>query len=287
MNLTDLGLCMGMVTKSFIVGLPASGKTTFLGALAYTLVNSNAVSTQYQMYNIEDMSYLNSIAGIWSSCDVVERTNLGQYEKNVLFLKDKLENEIELIIPDLSGEDFEDVVKNRTMTDAMYKDIQESSNIFLFINPDMISKQTLIKDISPEHRQETEELESDSDEESNKNDQYEIHEQAQYVMLLQDIGRIRKDCTRMKVIVSAWDAYDCKATPQDLLEEKMPLLWQYLITNEKLFECEYWGISAQGGDLNDPAKKDELLDCDDPIDRIIIVNSEGKRMSNDLTMLLK
>ena len=65
----------------------------------------------------------------------------------------------------------------------------------------------------------------------------------------------------------------------------MPLVWQYLHTNEEQFYCEYWGISAQGGNLDIEKEKQKLLEYENNIERIIVVNHRGEK-SNDITSIL-
>ena len=268
------------MTKCYIVGLPESGKTTFLGALTYTVLNSLPGINTFEQDRIEDMDYLSDLANTWAQCEKMKRTNVGQYESCTLFLKDVEGNRMELKLPDQSGEEFEKLIKQRIMSEVMYNDILNCDNIFLFINPHVISKDVMIKDIDPKFR--------DKDNKESKIQDKRVHEQVQYVMLLQDIKIVRKKTTRIKVVISAWDEYAGSGTPRDLLKDKLPMVWQYLTSNEGSFDCEFWGISAQGGDVTIQQEKEKLLDYENAIDRIIVVNEDkGERISHDLTVLLK
>lgn len=278
MNLTDMEKKGSMTTKSYIVGLPESGKTTFLGALTYTVINSMPGTSIFEMYKVEDIAYLSGLSNTWSKCEKMDRTNIGQYESCTLFLKDAEGNKIELKLPDQSGEEFKNVIQHRTMSEVMYNDIFECDNIFLFINPNVISKDVMINEIEPKFREEVQEKAASQE----KN----IHEQVQYVMLLQDINSVRKKITKLKVIISAWDIYK-NTCPKELLKEKLPLVWQYLVSNNEKFDCEFWGISAQGGDLTISEVKERLLDYENAIERIIVVDENNEWNSHDLTALLK
>lgn len=269
-----------MNTKSYILGLPESGKTTFLGALAFTIENAESGTMMYEIDEIGDFRYLYDLANVWSSCEKMARTNFGQYENITLFLKDQQYNKIQLVLPDQSGEEFKRVIENRMMTEVMQKDILESDNIFVFVNPHNMSQDVMLDDIPDELRQKFGNVRNDLE-------NIIMHEQVQYVMLLQDIGRIRKKRTKLKIVISAWDAYNTDKKPQELLKIKMPLLWQYLMTNKHLFECEYWGISAQGGNLDVQDEKDRLLDYENPIERITVVGQRKLENIHDLTTLLK
>ena len=57
-----------MVTKSYIIGLPASGKTTFLGALGYSLLSNTVEENVYEIDSIDNLDYIKSLANTWSQC---------------------------------------------------------------------------------------------------------------------------------------------------------------------------------------------------------------------------
>ena len=253
-----------MVTKSYIIGLPASGKTTFLGALGYSLLNNTVEVNVYEIDSIDNLDYIKSLAS---------------YVNTKLQLKDKDNNKLELYIPDQSGEEFEYIVKNRSMNNTMYNEIVSCDNIFLFVNPSKISNDLFIKDLAPEYRNVSREKVSALDKSI-------MHEQTQYVSILQDIYALRKSRTKIKIVISAWDEYQTEMAPNELLKNRLPLLWQYLTANGEIYECEYWGISAQGGDLTNPEEKEKLQGMSNAIERIIVVN-DNKQVTHDLSILLK
>ena len=83
--------------------------------------------------------------------------------------------------------------------------------------------------------------------------------QAELCDLLEQIVKIRDgDDLSIAVVITAWDTISDRALePQDWLEWKLPLLWQWLRASEAL-RFETFGVSAQGGDLSDPQKRQEL-----------------------------
>jgi GTPase SAR1 family protein len=268
-----------MVTKSYIIGLPASGKTTFLGALGYSLLNNTIEENVFEIDLIDNLDYIKSLANTWSQCEEMDRTKRNSYVITKLQLQDKDNNKLELYIPDQSGEEFEYIVKNRSMNNTMYKEIEACDNIFLFVNPSKISNDLFIKDLAPEYR-------NVSQEKVDALDKTIMHEQTQYVSILQDVYVLRKRKTEIKIVISAWDEYQTEMSPSELLKIRLPLLWQYLTANREAFECEYWGISAQGGDLTNPEEKEKLQSISDAIERIIVVN-DNKQVTHDLSILLK
>lgn len=268
-----------MVTKSYIIGLPASGKTTFLGALGYSLLNNTVEENVYEIDSIDNLDYIKSLANTWSQCKEMDRTKRNSYVNTKLQLQDKDKNKLELYIPDQSGEEFEYIVKNRSMNNTMYNEIVSCDNIFLFVNPSKISNDLFIKDLAPEYRNVSREKVSALDKSI-------MHEQTQYVSILQDVYALRKSRTKIKIVISAWDEYQAEMAPNELLKNRLPLLWQYLTANGEIYECEYWGISAQGGDLTNPEEKEKLQNMSNAIERIIVVN-DNKQVTHDLSILLK
>ena len=88
--------------------------------------------------------------------------------------------------------------------------------------------------------------------------------------------------------VSAWDIVkDDYKFPQDFVKERLPLLWQYLVSNNNVLFTRYYGVSAQGGSLQSPEEAECLVEEfeDQPLDRILVINESGV-VSHDITMPL-
>lgn len=74
------------------------------------------------------------------------------------------------------------------------------------------------------------------------------------------------------VVVSAWETVVKKEnhTPEKWLEINLPLLYQYLNCNFEQIKYKVFGISAQGGDIEDEKDKLRLQDCDEPAEKVIV-----------------
>ena len=57
-------------------------------------------------------------------------------------------------------------------------------------------------------------------------------------------------------------------SPEDWVKRDLSLLYQFLLTNPDRFSCRVYGVSAQGGDVTDPATRTRLLAMVDATDRI-------------------
>lgn len=263
----------------YIIGLPDSGKTSFVGALGYFLTMSTENVSAFYLDKINNMDYINQVAEQWAKCEKAIRTNETAYYNVSLNLIDRENGDkVNISMPDQSGEIFRHIINNKLIDEEKYKQLLGCGKVLIFINPSRIKTDALIPDIPKEIRNET-----DENVEMSKKPQLNI--QAEYVQMLQYLYFIRKSQTNLKIIVSAWDMYPEYDLPEYVLKDKVPLVWQYLHTNKEHFDCEYWGISAQGGDLNNKKVQEKLRDYDNHIERIIIVNHLGEK-SNDITSIL-
>src|ERR1700761_1052789 len=91
-----------------ILGLPRSGKTTFLAAL-WHLIDAGEVATKLVLDKlVGDHAYLNAIAEAWRRCEEVPRTSMAAETKVTIHVHAQaIGQKMALEFPDLSGESFE------------------------------------------------------------------------------------------------------------------------------------------------------------------------------------
>src|SRR6202012_2932063 len=96
-----------MRTFHTIIGMPVSGKTTFLAAL-WHLITSAELDPTLLLDRLEgEAHYLNTIVEVWQKCERLPRTSLAEENAVILHLKDrKSEAPITLNFTALSGESF-------------------------------------------------------------------------------------------------------------------------------------------------------------------------------------
>ena len=267
----------------FILGMPEAGKTTFLAALWYC-VNYSIDSILKLKAMDADLTYLSDISTKWSQAEQVSRTKLDFEKKEItLSLESKDGSLFKITFPDLSGETFQAQYEDREVTTYIANYIKRSQGILLFINPKKISEPNFISEVEPSIR----DIASTSDhiERDPKSDD---PTQVQLVELLQFINYIREEQpVNLGIIISAWDVvegnHEHKSdSPEEFVCKRLPLLWQYVASNSKIFKMEYFGISAQGGEIS--GNCDEILDIDDPCKRVIVVDNNNR--SHDITLPL-
>jgi hypothetical protein len=271
-----------------MMGLPASGKTSFLAALWY-LVQHKEVEHRLTLERREgDSKHLNHISNLWASFEVVPRTPTNTNRTVSMVLNDSVTKKtITLTFPDLSGESFMSQWVERHFTVNYDNFLKESVGGVLFISPldyrkpvRIASAMPLLKEMGVGGRSNGE-----TDDSSIAWDPTKAPTQVQLVELLQFVAEREyfKPPFRLALVISAWDQLKgVKATPVEWLVDEMPFLSQFLESNRRLFDFNVYGLSAQGGDYEDDVNK--LIGMK-PSDRILVA---GDSVTNphDLTELL-
>jgi len=281
-----------------MIGLPEAGKTTYLAALWHVLC-SNEVDGSLTLARLEgNKSYLNEIRETWARASTVGRTNPGKEPDLSFILADESGNELEIHVPDLSGEAFEADWVERSMRKERAAILSNVSGAMLFINPKNVRSEVLISAVADD----VSELEDELDDEGITGEQQIEEEMAgtdepnewraeqaptqiQLVDLLQILLYLNeRRPISLVVVVSAWDEIKQTIKPESWVKRELPLLWQFLKSNPNDLNSTYLGISAQGGDL--AKESDRLKGIDIPSERISVV-STADGVSHDITRPLR
>jgi hypothetical protein len=274
------------------MGLPGSGKTTFLATLWHVL-DDRSSETRLKLKGLSvDRTYLNQITADWQACSQVQRTKLEPEEVVVLRLASD-DTEFELTVPDLSGEAFEQQLVDRKIAVAHNENIQRATGFVLFVHPRVKegTRLTYSRQLSAvldgAAIQSVAAVVAGSKAPPSTIEPWSFEKmptQVALVELLQFIleGSARR--VRIAVVISAWDLVEKASftgTPQEYLSREMPLLRQFLDANNDLLEHTVFGVSAQGGDITVDEQKKALLDLDDALERVKVVH--GADVSQDIT----
>ena len=276
--------------KVLLAGLPSSGKTTFVAALWYYVLNADSNLTIDSVKGSED-EYLNEISLLWAKYQPVPRTLLNQtnFQGDSIkmnLLNKETDQKLVLNIPDFSGETYRIQFEDRSWDKRYFELVKEISGIILFIDPnDKKSKCELIFHENNYLRMWGDEVPTDQIAPLKTWDYSDVPSQVKLVDALQFLVFHKPQIKDIKVsvVISAWDKiqkiYSPDYSPVTWTEKHMPLLYQYLITNEETFKSRFYGISAQGGDYGDI--EDKLrLQAFDPLERIIV--KEDADLSKDI-----
>lgn len=288
---------MNILDRSFImIGLPETGKTTFLAALYHVLEKRIVVGSLHLAAIPEKRDYLNLIRERWCDCVPQERTLTNTVFEVTLSVADQACSAAnDVIFPDVHGELFNQQYAQREWTPSFDNRVQSAHGILLFVHPSKVREPVTIREEQelvaviggngnttlPASVQPT----ADGTDEAEWSPEL-APTQVELVELLQFVlDRRGPGCpVNLAVMVSAWDlAKPASGDPAAWIRERLPLLDQYLRSNSGRLRTRYYGVSAQGGDLK--YQKAALQVVVEPSERIDIVG-EGAR-PHDITAPLR
>jgi hypothetical protein len=265
-------------SRQVLIGLPKTGKTTYLAAL-WHLVEYAEVTTALRLTELHgDREYLNRIRSIWLSCNEIPRTSLTSEEVvSMRLASQSTESVTELTIPDLSGEIYRQLWIQRALPTRFLEWLRSASGCLLFVHPGEIVEPTRIDQalhLVAEIDGENPPTESQAQNAYPKWDPARSPTQVQLVEIIQSVWEHRKldNPFKVSVIVSAWDLALVEGlAPDAWLERHLPLLAQHLYATIGTYRFRVYGVSAQGGQLQDSQK---LLRLDHASERILISGPE-------------
>jgi hypothetical protein len=271
-----------------IIGLPASGKTTFLAAL-WHLITERDIDTvlRFHTLRVGEAAHLNEIAARWRDAQVQDRTAVGGNRRVSMNLLDATGTPVRVTFPDVAGEAYRRMWEDRDCEPEI-AEILKANSVLLFVHADtirlpkwVIDEVALSKAVGltvPEGQE------------------VPWHPrlaptQVQLVGLLQLLRTPPLDAgpRRLAIMLSAWDKASGEGLdPQAYLEAKLPLLTQYLRCGADGWTWRTYGLSAQGGDY-DPTEPDgerrpeaeALRNLDHPSTRIQLLGDGTE--THDLT----
>lgn len=276
-----------------VVGLPGSGKTTYLAALWHTV---NATDGQSPALRIGSLAkgapqYLNAIARKWREAAEQGRTKLTGNKLVQMNLLDRHGNDVDVTFPDVAGETYQQMWEIRDCDDET-EEMLRAGNVLLFVNSDTIKKPRWINDDNRQAQAMNLESDEAATAEGVEWEPKMAPTQVQLVDLLQLLRRDPLDVGPRKLAIglSAWDRVEPEGlSPVEFFSAKLPLLAQYLKANADGWEWRVYGISAQGGQYksNPDAKvayeaAPDVLAIEEASDRIKVVPDDGQ-VSRDVT----
>lgn len=270
--------------KILIIGRPNSGKTHFDGQLYLKLIQRDGRFKA--SVSPTDISLINDVTSLLYRGLSADHTNVQLNRELPISIEDGKGDSIMITIPEYGGEQVNEIVKNRKLTVQWQSQLNESDSWLLFIKLDDLVP---IEDIINRGLPDVEEIKKRQLSTSIPG----VSDQAFFVELLQMLLH-KKGVSPMKylinpkltVILSCWDLLD-KASrslkPSDLLEKKMPLLFQFLKStwNESL---QVLGLSSTEKTL-DPKTPDGDYVEKGPEAFGYVITPDGKK-ENDLTAII-
>lgn len=120
------------MNKCIIVGLPGSGKSTYIGA--FWAIEKDADTGHKLMCSKypDDTTYLDSLKKDWNNQKIVNRSSQIEKKDIILELTDTVQNRaISVCIPDFKGERFASILQNN-VNDEVDEWLSESDSVLFF-----------------------------------------------------------------------------------------------------------------------------------------------------------
>lgn len=298
--------------KILMLGLPETGKTSFLAAFMHFVETPSENKRFFQHKLSPNAAYLTSIVQNWLKGNKPERTKITATKNSStvaeIFLQDKNSGEqFTLYIPDFFGETFENQFFDRHIEIEYLEQIRTSSGVLLFIHPERIKLPLLIEDIQLGRKTadlidaefENEGKSEGMEGENSKVAEVQVQvlqevepfkvEESPTQLIIVDLLESHLEFSIMKpmglaLVISAWDVVrkdNPDISPLKWVEINMPLLYQFLSANEEAFRYKTFGISAEGGDLKNADEFERLTGLNHPSERIVV--QEGETVTNNIT----
>lgn len=251
----------GIQKTALMVGLPESGKSTYLGALYYLLRTGRDEALKLSAEPSEKQ-YLQELENNWLRYQPFERSrHPGALAINLDLAGSHL-GEIALGIPDISGETYSHLWEDGLWSQSVLDLTRETDGLIVFLHPQTVRKPKLIDVIASKKESPDQRVEWSAEV---------APTQAVLCDLLEQIAAQREGpLPRMAVVVSAWDTVaDLGVVPDRWLELEVPMFWQWLHAKGIGLQFRCFGISAQGGDVSNDEIRRRLAEGDDPLKRII------------------
>jgi len=275
-----------------LIGLPSTGKTSFLAALWYAIQQTQSPTALVLQRLDGNSAYLNRIRDAWLAFKPVGRNPTDSETFVSMRLKRREgDEEAHLTFPDVSGESFKQQWAARQLTASYDECLKRANGGILFIHPDSIKHPLCILEVDDLAAMiddgVTEELTTPAAATPPSPpipwDIQKAPTQVQLVELLQFMMRRPsfRPPFRLAIAVSAWDLVaPSHITPEDWVAQQLPLLKQFLSSHRKSFELGLYGVSAQGGKYEGDNMK--ALENKLPAKRIEIVG-HGVQNMHDIT----
>lgn len=286
-----------MALNLIVMGLPASGKSTFLAAL-WHIVESQEVECRLSLESyVGDLGYLNKIAEAWRNFEEVPRTShVGDIDVTLRLVDSKTGDASAIFFPDVAGETFDAQIENRRCRPDFVEGVACGGGVLFFISADVKGNFMSIAEFNatmPVDDGSEQTIGADATVADDPNFEAElplpewepklVPPQVRIVQLLSDLLRppFESRPRRLCVVISAWDLVaGMGLTPSEWLAKTMPLVNQFVRMNGDWFQHVVYGVSAQGLSLADSEAVDRAADLE-PSRRVRIVGPEGE--GHDLT----
>jgi Double-GTPase 1 len=256
-----------------LIGMPETGKSTFLGAF-WGVVQSPLESAVREASFAGDRSYIQRLAETVARGQEIDRTGVDTNEAMAVELEFDGLGTADVLIPDTSGESLRVLVESQLWHRRLHDACAQATAVALFVHPAGVRV--------PQRVSLLEVVGAQDDAAEGEAVPFDVHAHAGTAAELIDVfENVTEVCRerwpiRVAVIVSAWDRVDGVMTPYEWLAARLPGLLSTLESSPELADIEVFGVSAQGGSLDE---RDDLLAKGEIWDRVYARDRSGLPVS--------
>lgn len=260
--------------QALLVGLPASGKTTYVAALWHVIAGQDVAGALALEVLDAPVDHLSALRRRWLRVEETHRTSSSAEDVATIKVRPRDGGPIvEIVVPDLAGESIQQGLIDRQWAGDFADFVLRSTGVLLFVHAGNVVESWPITDaiaIAGEEERPTPEASVAHASVASEWRPGDMSTQVKLVDLLQLLcDHIQKDPFRLAVIVSAWDLVADEVSPSEWLTKTLPLLDQFLASARSRLDSRVYGVSAQGGQL--PEDVDQLRAYTKASDRIQVV----------------
>ena len=133
--------------QGLLVGLPASGKTTFIAALWHVIASQDVEGALGLEVLDAPVDHLNALRGRWLRFEETSRTSISAQEIATIKIGARDGSPTtEIVIPDLAGESIQRGLMERRWTASFARLVHRSTGVLLFIHPGKLTESWPIAD---------------------------------------------------------------------------------------------------------------------------------------------
>ena len=268
---------MSDVFNVTMAGLPATGKSTYLVALYIAMMDGKSELKRGNF--ADDREYMNDLSTQIYDGVEVGRTLAGSRSSLSLSVETPSGKRGLLVVPDRSGEVWDQLVVDRVWDESLLKSTRESSGICLFINAETFRHDPDLHAVA-----ELDDLYPPAAGSVPAPAPTSHPEQVKLTDLIQSlIASQPASPTRISVVLSAFDSV-VGMNPVQWIAANAPLLDQFLRANSPTINAAFYGVSAQGGRFGD-ADMTARIESTEPVDRAWARDGDGNECPIEAPML--
>jgi hypothetical protein len=254
-----------------LIGLPATGKTTYIAAL-WAYLTSGLPEGGYRVSEFpDDPSYLNEIAAAWAAGKGMPRNSLGATDRIEFTIETPSGTNLTIVLPDLPGEVFRNAIIRPMMDEDSAAAVVSSDLLMLFVNGETARTYAALGDhqvpeievnVADESRaiptsEPNEPGESSVDRNTGTSREFAIEDLDSDTLNTELLHRLiyltrEVGLPPLAVVVSAWDAHHCSGdSPAVWLAREQPMLSQAIEEIGRSVAVGVVGVSGQGANYKD------------------------------------